>query len=339
MSSNTLTRPNSSGDSRQRPQREQRRGYRRHPSTYTTLTAYGEPLVWLTGGALILAIVMIVGVLAPIIVQGAGTFWPLTLKQIQLTDGHQYIGEFIDSESVPMTQNKLNDLSSFERELFSDLEFTDKTPTQNVTRWKFRGSDEATGNKFSKWFWSAGISEVEHPEWAAVVERANNSRLFGELVAFSENGTVLATDSSEAWQKFNEHHAAAYKAFLKASSLHKHDIGALDRRVQAEQLAVRRPRKNFQPVKAIRRSFKQQKHPSPKRCNGRSSSRDIIQKQIDEQEKIASLYKLHVKVNSGISEEGRTFEVPIGSIVRVVTPNRIGWFEKVGTYISRWWEF
>ncbi|MEJ2720913.1 MAG: hypothetical protein P8181_07200, partial [bacterium] len=42
----------------------------------TSLLAHGEPMVWLTGGALAVCLVMIVGLLGLIVVQGASTFWP-----------------------------------------------------------------------------------------------------------------------------------------------------------------------------------------------------------------------------------------------------------------------
>ena len=60
---------------------------RRHRSAHATLSAHGEPWVWITAGSLALTIVMIVGLLAFIAVRGAATFWPVPLELVQLADG------------------------------------------------------------------------------------------------------------------------------------------------------------------------------------------------------------------------------------------------------------
>ena len=65
---------------------------RRLTAAGVSLIAQGEPMVWLTGGALALSIVMIIGLLVLIIAQGAGTFWPVPICKVQLADGNVYMG-------------------------------------------------------------------------------------------------------------------------------------------------------------------------------------------------------------------------------------------------------
>jgi len=60
----------------------------------TSLLARGEPMVWLTGGALVIAFLMIVGLLTLIIREGMSTFWPVKLEQLTTIDGDIYMGEF-----------------------------------------------------------------------------------------------------------------------------------------------------------------------------------------------------------------------------------------------------
>ena len=52
---------------------------RRVRSAYSSMVAHGEPWVWLTGGSLALAIIMITGLLGFIAFRGAITFWPAPL--------------------------------------------------------------------------------------------------------------------------------------------------------------------------------------------------------------------------------------------------------------------
>lgn len=335
MSSSATAAPN---EPRQKP-RQQRRGYRRHPSTYTTLTAHGEPLIWLTGGALITAIIMIVGVLGLIIYQGASTFWPQQVQKLTLANDQVYVGEFIESESVEMSKEKLANLPSMEQELFKNLELSEKTPTADVVRWKFRGSDESNGGRMNRWCWAAAIKTTAQPEWAVVVERANDAKLFGEIVGFADREKTIATDPGEVWTNFEKHHAVASKAFQKSTSLRKHDIGAIDRRVQAAQLTERKALRRLGPNETESADLIAARKELAETLDWKAEQRATVEKQIAEQETIADQYKLQVRVHSGGEKDGTKIEIPLGSVVSVVTPNRVGWFSKAGTYLSRWWEF
>src|SRR4051812_4664930 len=57
------------------------------------LTAQGEPAVWLTGGCIATAVLMIALLLIFITWQGLTTFWPAPLVSLQTTDGRTIVGE------------------------------------------------------------------------------------------------------------------------------------------------------------------------------------------------------------------------------------------------------
>ena len=71
---------------------------KRRRSAHSNLAAHGEPWVWLTGGALALAIAMITGLLLFITVRGAATFWPQPLVLLETADGRRVLGEVSDRE-------------------------------------------------------------------------------------------------------------------------------------------------------------------------------------------------------------------------------------------------
>ncbi len=50
-------------------------------------------MIWLTGGALAVAVMMIVGLLLLVVYQGMSTFWPLPVERVVLYDGTVYLGE------------------------------------------------------------------------------------------------------------------------------------------------------------------------------------------------------------------------------------------------------
>ena len=70
-----------------------------------SMLSSGEPMVWLTGGALMTCVIMIVGILGLIIYSGMSTFWPLEIATYQLEDGRAYTGEVTRSETYPFSKS------------------------------------------------------------------------------------------------------------------------------------------------------------------------------------------------------------------------------------------
>ncbi len=66
---------------------------RRNSSPATTILARGEPSVWITGGALALAITMILGLLSLVVWAGSSTFWPLRVHRIEFDGAATIMGE------------------------------------------------------------------------------------------------------------------------------------------------------------------------------------------------------------------------------------------------------
>jgi len=58
-----------------------------------SLLAEAEPLVWLNGGALVVCVAMITGLLLLVVYQGSTTFWPVPLVQVTTVQGTKLLGE------------------------------------------------------------------------------------------------------------------------------------------------------------------------------------------------------------------------------------------------------
>ena len=65
----------------------------------TSLFAHGEPMVWLTGGTLVLCLVMIAGLLGLVLYFGTSTFWPQPVTRMELADGTALLGEVSKTET------------------------------------------------------------------------------------------------------------------------------------------------------------------------------------------------------------------------------------------------
>src|SRR3990172_2777842 len=61
----------------------------------------GEPFIWLTGGALALALLLVAGLVALILANGLGLFWPRDVVRMTLADGKVMTGQQVEREAVP----------------------------------------------------------------------------------------------------------------------------------------------------------------------------------------------------------------------------------------------
>jgi phosphate transport system permease protein len=76
-----------------------------------SVLAFGEPLVWLTGGGLLTCVLMIAGLLLLVLYQGISTFWPLAVVQVRTTDDRLQIGEVSREDTFELSYGGLSSLS------------------------------------------------------------------------------------------------------------------------------------------------------------------------------------------------------------------------------------
>ncbi|MCU0874220.1 MAG: phosphate ABC transporter permease PstA [Pirellulaceae bacterium] len=81
-----------------------------------SVLAFGEPLVWLTGGGLLACVLMIVGLLLLVLYQGVSTFWPLAVVQVRTTDDRRQMGEVSREETFELSYSGLSSLSPATRQ-------------------------------------------------------------------------------------------------------------------------------------------------------------------------------------------------------------------------------
>jgi len=167
------------------PRADWSRRARRTTRTGTALVARGEAMLWLTGGALAIALAMIGGLLALIVVQGTATFWPAPVVRVQLRDGSARMGEIAREETYTLTEDLVKRLPAETAPAAAALLNDEGTAT--VHRRLFRtGNFDLTGTHYE----SVSEFEIEPegetlPEWAIVIERLEWGRFYGEPVRFS----------------------------------------------------------------------------------------------------------------------------------------------------------
>ena len=290
---------------------------RRMRSSYSSLTAHGEPWVWLTGGALALAIMMITGLLAVIAIRGASTFWPVPLELVELADGRRALGEVSEKE---------------------EAEAATAAVTGRSARRLVRTANFEVSGKHYEWFDDAAIAEVSRPEWATALERLEGGRFHGFPVRLLHGDEVIAVGPEETWKAFQREHPSVRRRWREVMRIDRHDRGRLQRDLRAARLAVVQAgldagaaAANSASVSAAQAAAAATEQEVIARVNGRSAELDAQTAALRRQNEG---WGLEVETADGIKKV-----LPLEGIVRAWQPNRLSTAGKLGVYAGRWQEF
>jgi ABC-type phosphate transport system permease subunit len=303
------------------PRRPLRRNVR------TPLSAHGEPMVWLTGGALAIAVVMIVVLLGYIFFQGISTFWPSPVFELTLRGGHKVLGEVTRHETFRPEEPFYAALDSH---LASSVRQTIEEAGGYADRELVRtGNFELTNTHF-QWVNNVLIEREETPAWALVLERVSWGRFYGTPQQFLVDGQVIADTPVSVWNEFQKHHPAVRERWQQRRDLEA-KIGYVNDRLEDGRLELRgielRLGKDSPEWKAQRQEL------------------DEVQTQANK-----SLAEIQPLINKITHENGRfqlalstvggdRAEIALADIVRAYPANQLTFGGKLGVYLSRWWEF
>jgi len=190
----------------------------------------GSPWIWMTGGAVSISLIAVLGLLLMIAWRGLSYFWPAEIYQWELNDpdGNRYtlIGEIYDKEEVPTER------------LISAGHVFKEMPGETVTRYLVKtGNREFVGLDF-RWILATDIISRTQPENIAVIERSKNGDFYGYPIAVVEDGKRLALDDIEA--SFEAHIDRAVELNDQAVTLQKSEIGSINYEMEQLRLQERR---------------------------------------------------------------------------------------------------
>jgi len=268
----------------------------------------GSPWVWLSAGAVSLCLIVVLGLLYLIAVNGLTHFWPARIAEIDYRDADGarqiLIGELVD------------------RELKTDADRASGGEPQVLMK---LGNRDIYGLDF-RWVSERGITRIEYPREIIAVEREEWGNLYGYLAGVEEGGRrVVSADDpiAELGARLGRRHE------LKAriSHIEKDLIGGVN--YEMENLRLRQRRLELDGVKdpgsfaAIRDSQKALEA-EYERLNG-----DLA------------------KLNEDIGRDGivvrvaggQEVKLPVAKVIRVYQPNRMSVAEKLGHYVEKIGEF
>ncbi|MBV7316533.1 phosphate ABC transporter permease PstA [Shewanella sp. NIFS-20-20] len=190
----------------------------------------GSPWIWMTGGAVSLSLIAVLGLLLLIAWRGLSYFWPATVYEWQLQDsqGHTstLIGQLYDSEQVPS-----------ERLIAAGYTFS-QPPEEMVTRYLIKtGNREFVGLDF-RWVLATDIVSRSEPKDVAIFERTKNGNFYGYPLAVLNQGQPVASDNLPL--TLAEHVNRAVELSEQALDLQKQDIGAINYQLERIRLKERK---------------------------------------------------------------------------------------------------
>lgn len=301
---------------------------RRTPRRAASLQSHGEPMVWLTGGALAVALAMIVGLLAWILSQGTRTFWPGDVTRIETVAGKIVQGEVSVDETYRPGPEVFDRLPA---ERAATVRAAVESRGGEERRRMLRtGNFDVTGTHYT-WVNDFDVASETRPAWAVVVERMAWGRFYGSPVAFRVGDEVVARTPEDAWSKFREYHDTCRARFEERRELETHAVGRVNAELEKERLALRSVELEHgaDSPEYLARATEARRHEAELTTEFEDITRRI--RSIEDEN---ARYTLVMATGDGT-------EVPlhVADVVLAYPANQLTFLERVGVYLSRWKEF
>jgi len=277
----------------------------------------GTPWVWLTGSAVSVSLVMVLGLLFLIAVRGLGHFWPADVFSADYVnpDGTQQklIGELVETEEVDAQRIRSSGIAV-------------EAGVDYVTRWLVKlGNRDVTGQDFKNVI-ASHVSNMSTPENLVVLERREWGNFYGYLKAVKQAGQVVA-EGDAAWGEFEQRLVRVNEIVKKIEALERHEIGAINYKLEQIRLHERR----LELDKALDAAAKAEIE----------ADRAQLNNQFESLQGNLSQLRVDISRDSILMEvaDGQQREIPLEKVVHAYQPNSMSVLTKTGFYFSQLWNF
>ncbi|HXK11179.1 MAG TPA: phosphate ABC transporter permease PstA [Vicinamibacteria bacterium] len=272
--------------------------------------ARGEHLIWLTGSALGICLLMILGLLTVILANGLGIFWPSRIEELTLVDGSVVAGERVQRQAIPDPGHP-DHLKKHRRQL--------KTGNRDIYGIDFR------------WVNESEIARSEEPKGLYLVERSEYGPLIGEPVKVSEGPQEVATGPAAA-ERLPDLVARAERDRAAIKAIEKDAIGSVN--YTLERIRLERRKLDYRQRQDPRRDV--------------SAARSALDRREEEQK--ARYADLEEKLRTAMESAARTSvtfrtvdgkekELRALDLYRAYPANALSWPGRAAVYASRLWSF
>lgn len=274
----------------------------------------GSPWVWLTGGAVSISLLSVLGLLLLIGWKGLSYFWPAPLYQWKTEQGDVLIGQLYAEEYVPISHLREMDIA-----LTPEVE--EKGLVQRLSI-KIANRDIYPADFVS--ILEVDLLERSKPEGWAVIERTRGGDFYGQPKGyFTADGKV----SEQAKTDVESALVFADKQRTKIDRLVEKQIKVIS--AQADRLRLEKKRRELNG--RLDADF-------IKRYDAQSS---MLGQQLTEMESQLDALRLALAQQGLIVEDmkGNQYRIPLSRIVDVWYPNQMTVAEKVFQWAHQAWKF
>ncbi|ENM5854106.1 phosphate ABC transporter permease PstA [Vibrio mimicus] len=274
----------------------------------------GAPWIWLTGGAVSVSLISVLGLLLVIGWRGLTYFWPAPLLEWQTPDGQVVIGELYARESVPVSHLKEMNLP-----LPAAVEAAGLATRLNikVANRDLYGSDFVAILDFQVEFKGA-------PQGWAVIERSRGGQLFGKPISFDavdgQGEQPLDLRLQQALQK-----AQAIRE--QVNTIVEQQVRVISGDLEKLRLEKRRKQLNNQLSDEFLQNYVLRKSRLESELSDVQAQLDALRAPLDQQ-------FLHVA-----DMRGQTVSVPLSEILDFWYPNDMNFAQKLAEWGKQAWRF
>jgi len=290
--------------------------------------ASGTPWIWMNAGAVAISIIMTVGLLLLLAVNGLGHFWPHDILR------GTYAQPVEDGE--PLVREIIGERVSEER-VNADRIISSGIPVSEDQDFYYRelvkiGNRDLTSSDFT-WLLSDYLADISFPKNLAAFERREWGNFYGYVLEVKEQGQSVATSDAQdesdtrAWLELVNRIERAHSLHDEIARLEKGEIGEINYAI--ERLRLRQ------------RGYELRDEATPERMAQIEEERS----EWDERYGVlqAQLRSLYDEINRDsvvmLAMNEQQTEIKIAEIVRAYQPNSAHLGTKLVLYAQKLWEF
>jgi len=284
----------------------------------------GSPWIWLTGGAVTLSILMVIGLLGLIALRGLSHFWPADVAQVEIVQPQTgqievVLGEVSRSQTITAVAAREAGNVVPEGEEFA-------------TRFLFKqGNRDQFGRDFV-WHFDTFMGEFNYPEGVYVIERREWGNFYGFPVRLMNSGNVVAELDSDS-----DFHDQVQAAVSRSNRLHsdiasieRGDVGRINSSMERLRLEERKLELDGVSGEALETAMA--------RINAERAELDAAYGAL--REELDLLYdELSRDTLVMRMSNGQLATISLGHIVAITMPNDMSVWQKLKEYVHQVWLF
>ena len=278
----------------------------------------GTPWIWMNAGAVSIAVIMTLGLLAIIAVRGLAHFWPADVivadYSVPGAETRVLAGEVVQAEEVPRARLAASGLP------------VNVEGGEFMTRELLKvGNREVYGADFS-WVVGEWLSNQRTPADLMVLERREWGNFYGFLLNVKEAGQLVA-EGEGAWNELQARIDRVDELHTQISRIEKVEIGRINHGLERLRLKTRKLELDDRLDAAAQADL------DAERAEWDAEYRVL-------EDKLVALQQQFNRDSITVrTADGREQEISLGKVVRAFQPNAMSTAQKLMFYFAKLWEF